>query len=244
MDTNILLYILCSFFIASFLKGVTGLGFSTICLGILGTFIEPKLSIPLVIFPSLASNILVMLDAGHFQEAIKKFWFLYLWAIPGLILGLFFLSSIESQVSRAVLGCVLFAYGIFGLLKPNFLISPGISRWLFAPVGLTTGIINGMTGSQIMPILPFLLSLNLPKEILVQAINISFTTSSVIVLMGLSKLGYLNWQILGVSLLGIMIVFLGIKSGGKIRRRISEKMFKKMVLVLLIGLGLNLILSF
>lgn len=70
MEAYSFLFICCAFFTASFLKGLTGLGFSTICVAILAVFIDLKLAVPLVFIPSLSSDILVMIDAGRFVELV------------------------------------------------------------------------------------------------------------------------------------------------------------------------------
>ncbi len=226
---------------SAFLKGITGLGFSTICLGILASFVDLKTTIPLVIIPSLSSNILVMIDARKFTKAVRRFWPIYLGVMPGLVIGLWILGTVESTLARGVLGLVLFAYGLWGLWNAEFVLPEFLELWLSGPVGFITGIINGITGSQVMPVLPYLLSLDLEKNTFVQAINISFTISSLIMLAGLGQLGLLSWKILGLSFLGILPVAFGIWLGSRLRRTLSERKFKKMVLLLLVILGLNLV---
>lgn len=103
-----------AFFVSSFLKGVTGLGFSTVCLCLLATFIDLRLAIPLVVIPSFSSNILVMFQAGRFVDAVKRFWLLYLSALPGLMLGVLFLTSFRNDITKAILGVVILVYGVWG----------------------------------------------------------------------------------------------------------------------------------
>jgi uncharacterized membrane protein YfcA len=55
MSSDTIFLVLGAFFLSAFLKGITGMGFSTICLGLIATFIDIRLAIPLVIFPSLSS---------------------------------------------------------------------------------------------------------------------------------------------------------------------------------------------
>ncbi|MCG8529885.1 MAG: hypothetical protein MI749_04390, partial [Desulfovibrionales bacterium] len=62
--------VFASFFVAAFLKGLTGLGFSTICISILAVFVDLRLAISLIFLPSLFSNLLVMVEAGHFNHPV------------------------------------------------------------------------------------------------------------------------------------------------------------------------------
>ena len=241
-DSNVPVDIIAAAFLASaFLKGITGLGFSTICLALLASAVDLRLAIPMVLIPSLGSNILVMRQAGHFRQTLIEFRWLYIAALPGLLLGLTVLGSVRSSSSAAVLGAVLIAYAIFALSNPAFTLSrKNISR-LQVPVGITTGIINGTTGSQVMPVLPFLLSAGLKPERLVQAVNISFTASSLVMMAGLAYLDFLTLEVLLYSALGLIPVYLGIKAGGALRKRLPERYFRIGVLLMLIGLGLNLL---
>ncbi len=233
-------YVFLAFFVAAFLKGITGLGFSTICLPILSTFIDLKAAIPLVIVPSLSSNILVMAQAGRFKEALQRFWPLYLSAIPGLILGVSVLSSVKSSWSRAILGAILFIFALWSWRNQAYTLPPQTERRWSGPVGLITGVVNGITGSQVMPVLPFLLALQLHRDLFVQAINLSFTLSSLVMLVLLSRFGILSWDILGVATAGIVPVALGIYLGGKLRQRLPDEAFRKVVLVFLLVIGLSL----
>lgn len=240
MDTQTAAYVFLAFFAAAFLKGITGLGFSTICLPILSTFIDLKAAIPLVLIPSLASNVLVMAQAGRFKEALQRFWPLYISAIPGLVLGVSVLSSVKSSWSRAILGASLFAFALWSWRTQAFTLSTQAERRWSGPVGLITGVVNGITGSQVMPVLPFLLALQLHRDLFVQAINLSFTLSSLVMLMLLSRFGILSLDILGVAAVGILPVALGIFLGGKLRQRLPDDAFRKVVLVFLLVIGLSL----
>lgn len=241
MDAQLILATLAAYFIASFLKGLTGLGFSTLCLGMLAMFIDIKLAIPLVFLPSLASNILVMIQAGHFFASIKRFWLLYLSALPGLIAGMLILDNSNGDGPRAVLGAVMITYGIWALRNDTFRLQQNKERLLRVPVGLLSGLVNGATGSQIMPIMPYLLSLKMDREVFVQTINCAFTFNTLVMMAGMSKLGMLTQPVLYLLFAGILPVMLGIFLGGILRRRVAEETFRRAVLVLLVVMGLNLI---
>jgi hypothetical protein len=239
MDSLTLALVFATFFFAAFLKGTAGLGFATSCLGIMAAYLDMRQAIPLVIIPSVLSNTLVMIDAGGFLPILRRFKFMLLATLPGLALGLWILGGSSSSVPRLVLGASMFLYGGWGLwggvlqLRQNPLIDTA--------VGVVTGAVNGLTGSQIMPILPYLMSLDITKDQLVQAINTSFTLSSVIMLVGLNRLGLVSTETLIVSAAGLVPVFLGIYTGSKIRRRLPEPAFRQIVFALIGLLGLGLI---
>jgi hypothetical protein len=235
-----LAWIVFSVFAAAFVKGVTGLGFSTVCLALLVTVVGLADSLPLVIVPSLASNALVMIDAGGFRPTLARFWPLYLALPPGMAAGLWLLADDGAGLGTLVLGLVLTGYAAFGLARPGLRLPPGWERPLAAPVGLLTGVVNGLTGSQIMPILPYLFALPLAPARFVQAINISFTLCSLIMAAGLARIGLMTWEAAAISLVGLLPMALGVRLGGRLRDRLSPEAFRRAVLALLLVLGAQL----
>ena len=204
------------FFIAAALKGITGLGFSTIGLGLLGGFLDLRVAIPMLLLPSLASNVLVMWQARGFVAALDRFWPMYLAAVPGLVIGVQVLRSADGDLTRAALGLVLVLYSAWALGSRTPRLRAGAERWLRTPVGFLTGLVNGVTGSQVMPVLPYLLALDLRKDLLVQVINISFTVGSLLMLALLGGFGLLTGPLLLLGMAGIVPVALGIRLGGRV----------------------------
>ena len=87
--------ILGTYFFASSVKGVTGLGFSTVCLPFMVLTVGLKAALPLLIIPSLASNLIVMRQAGHFRSTFHRFWLMLLTTVIGVFCGLG--STFESR---------------------------------------------------------------------------------------------------------------------------------------------------
>ncbi len=229
------------FFFAAFVKGTTGLGFSTTCLPFLVLALGLKATLPLLIIPSLASNAIVMRDAGHFRETVRRFWPLFLAALPGVAGGLWLLGRIDARLSAAVLGVVLVGYCLFALANPNLTLRPAWQRPAAPVVGLLTGLVNGLTGSQVMPVLPYLLSLKLDPNRFVQAINCSFSLSSIVMAIGLSGLGLMSVEAAVVSIAGLVFVYAGVTLGNRARRALKPNQFRIAVLVMLMALGASLV---
>ncbi len=233
--------ILLIFFFAAFMKGITGLGFSTICVPLLTMIVGVKDAISLVLLPSILSNLVTMRTAGQFNVTIKRFWPLFLATIPGLLAGLYFLAGSGDELGSAILGAVLIFYAVFTLLSPELILPKKREKHLYIPVGLTTGLINGATGSQVMPVLPYLMSLQLERNQFVQALNCSFTLSSLIMIVGMSALSILSFENFLLSLSGGLCVFAGVHMGTIYRNRMPPAVFRNMILVFLILLGVSLI---
>ena len=243
MNTLDYTFIFIAYVVAAAIKGLTGIGFSTSCLPIMALRLDLKLAIPLVIVPSIVSNLAVMLQAGRFRLAIKRFWPLYLASVPGLLLGLSVLVSIRTTLTKAILGLVLIVYALWALSNKSFsLPAPRESR-LKIPAGFLTGFVNGLTGSQVMPLLPYLLSLNLSKNDFVQSINISFTLSSLVMLAGMGRFGYLQPSTMSLAAAGLVPVLATIYLTGKLQNKQTGESHRKLILCFLLFMGTILIMK-
>lgn len=241
MDPNLLAIACAAFFFAAFSKGITGMGFATTCLPIIALAMGLEVALPLVLVPSVASNIIVQIEVGHFRESIRRFWPLLIAGMIGVVIGLALLTWMEARAAGAALGVVLFVYGLFALKTPNLALPAHLEKPLGPVTGLTTGIVNGLTGSQLMPVLPYLMALHLDRKRFVQAINCSFTASSLVMAIGLSKIGLMNVETALISTIGIVPVWIGLKLGGNIRRRLSPELFRKLVIYMLMASGVLLL---
>jgi uncharacterized membrane protein YfcA len=237
----IFLFVLFALLVSAFIKGSLGLGFSTIGLAILANVIDLKTAISIVILPSLISNLIVMFEVGNFALSARTFAWLFAMAVPGMALGLQLLRQADNTASVSVLAVVLVIYGVWGLFNRQFQIDAKRMPLLNPIVGFITGAVNGATGSQIFPIMPYLLSLKISKDVMVQTINMSFTLSSLIMLASLVAMGSLDTKSILTYSLGILPAMIGVWLGGKVRKRLSEERFKKAVMILIIGLGVLLL---
>lgn len=241
MDPIQIALVVTAFLAAGIVKGATGLGYSTSALPVLTIAVGLHTAMPLVLFPSMASNMTVMAAAGHFRGTLRRFLPLYIALVPGLVFGLALMLWIDQDVAASALGLVIIAYSAIGIWRPALHLPDHWERALQIPVGLLNGTVNGLTGSQIMPLVPFMLSLKLDPDRFVQAVNIGFTLSSLVMVLGLSRAGLLTWSTLLVSVAGIAPAMLGSWLGGILRRRLSEAKFRLLVLGVMMVLGAVLV---
>jgi uncharacterized membrane protein YfcA len=243
VESSDVLYVVATFLVAGFVKGFCGLGFAAISIGILATFLDLTIAIPLMAVPSIASSFFVMAEAGHFKQALRNNSVLYIALLPGIAIGIALLVLPERNIAKLVLGVLLLAYGAWGLLKPSFKLSETVSRKLRAPIGFLTGAVCGLTGVAVMPLVPYLLSVGLSPAYFIQSINIAFVMCSTILLVSLGSLGYVSALSWIVAIGAIVPVAIAVKGGVQLRLRTSDKLFRIVVLAMLILLGVNLVAS-
>ena len=156
-----------------------------------------------------------------------------------------FSSTFESRrhVRWCILGLVLIFWCIFSYITPKFKLPAPKERPAGIISGLATGIINGLTGSQVVPCVPYLMALDLDRSVFIQETNISFTLSSLIMAIGLTRLELFTLDAIKISIAGLVLVYFGLKLGSKVRPFLSPDNFRLAVLVVLFITALGLLLK-
>lgn len=230
-------------FLAGIVKGATGLGYSSCALPFLAAAVGLKGAIVLVVIPAMASNLTLMWSAGHFRETLARFNYFYLCTIPGVCVGIFALTWIDQRIAEIMLGVLIIGYSFYSAFRPPLFLAERFQRPLQIPAGFLNGLFTGMTGSQVLPLLPYMLSLKLDPDRFVQAVNISVALSAAIMVIVLLISGLMTWPGFFMSILYIVPAMAGITIGTRIRRLIPAANFRGVVLFILAILGLFLIIG-
>ena len=107
------------------------------------------------------------------------------------------MSTLKS--ATFALGAALAAYALVGLSGINFAVPPAAEPWLSPIVGVLTGLVTAVTGVFVLPAVPYLQSLGLRRDELVQALAMSFTVSTIALAAGLIGVGAFGSPLAGVS---------------------------------------------
>jgi uncharacterized protein len=228
------------FLLAGVIKGTTGLGYSSCALPFLVSAVGLKTAIVVLVIPAMLSNVLVMFNTGHLRETFNRFWPLYAATIPGIVVGIGMLVWIDQRIATRTLGILTIVYAMLALTRPSLALPEGLERPLQIPVGVLNGFFTGLTGSQMMPLLPYMLALKLDPDRLVQANNVTVTLASAFLATALLVSGLMTWPILGLSFAAVVPALVGVQLGSRARRHIPVTSFRIIVLVLLAIIGLML----
>lgn len=229
-----------TFLLAGMVKGVTGMGLPTVAMGLLGTAMPPAAAAALLVIPSFVTNVWQLLAGPSTVQLIRRLWPMMLGILAGTIAGTALLVQVDQLWSGCSLGVALILYAVYALFAPAFSVPGRTEKWLSPVIGLLTGAATGATGVFAIPAVPYLSSLNMDREELVQALGLSFTLSTVALAAGLFVHGAFAVSQLGTSTLAIIPALIGMWAGQWIRLRISPQRFRQCFLLFLIVLGLEL----
>lgn len=230
-----------TFLVAGMVKGVTGMGLPTVAMGLLGLAMPPATAAAMLVIPSFVTNVWQWLTGSAATHLLHRLWPMMVSIVLGTVVGSTLLVRADPSWSGLALGIALVVYAGYALVSPTLSVPTRIEPWLSPIVGLVTGAITGATGVFVMPAVPYLQSLRLDKDELVQALGLSFTVSTVALAAGLLMHGAFRVDQLGLSALAIVPALAGMWLGLMIRARISPQRFRQFFLLFLGLLGLELI---
>jgi hypothetical protein len=232
--------LLATFLGAGLVKGVTGMGLPTVAIGLLGAVMSPLTAAAILIIPSFVTNVWQMLVGPNKLRLMRRLWVMMLCIVVSTVLGTRLLVVVDPVWSGRTLGIAMIAYAAYALISPTISIPRRVEPWLSPIIGIITGTVTGATGVFVIPAVPYLQSLGLQKDELVQALGLSFTVSTVALAGGLLAHGAFRLDQIGLSLLAVLPALVGMWLGSIVRKKISPTTFRRCFLLFLVALGLEL----
>jgi uncharacterized membrane protein YfcA len=234
--------IACVFVLAGLVKGVVGLGLPTVAVGLLGMMMAPREAAALLVVPSLVTNVW-QLAAGPAAGALaRRLWPMLAGIAAGTLVGGMLLPASGSADAVAALGGALMMYAAAGLASFTLHVPPRGERAASPVVGLVTGAVTAATGVFVIPAVPYLQGLRLERDMLVQALGLAFTTSTIALAASLLLAGQFEMQTAGLSFFALVPALTGMLLGQWIRGRIRPEIFRRCFFLGLLALGLHLLL--
>lgn len=239
-SSTLIIAIAATFFVAGIVKGVTGMGLPTVAMGVLGALMSPLAAAALLLAPSFVTNVWQLVAGPRLLPITSRLWPMMVAIVIGTLAGSAMLSGGDTELTTAALGVALIIYAIYTLLAPPFRVPDRLEPWLSPAIGAVTGGVTGGTGVFVIPAVPYIQSLGLEKDELVQALGLSFTVSTIALGTGLAARGALPVGDLALSGLAILPALAGMMAGQAVRSRVSPTAFRRGFLVCLLLLGLEM----
>ena len=235
--TASLLLIALSLFCGGWVKGVFGMGLPTVALGLLSLSMPPVEAATLIVIPTLATNAWQFMSGPEPLAVTSRFTILLIGVAIGTALGVGFLTGSHTALVSLALGGVLILYAAVGLLATRLHVPAHAQRWVSPVIGFATGVVNGATGVSVMPLVPYLTSIGLQREALIQSMGLVFMVAMLALAVCLAWTGHFRITSAGASTLALLPVFAGMFAGQLVRVRLHADAYRKWFFIGLIGLG-------
>lgn len=241
LDAVLIATVVIALLAAGCVKGVIGLGLPLTSIAILGTVMDLRQAIPLIVVPVLATNAFQATQGGVLVAQLRRFWSLNLLLCIGTWGGTVLLFIVDPAILLIALGSVVVGYALINLFAVTVRVPPDGERWLSPLVGVASGILTGATGSVGAPVALYMQALGLDKEAFLQAISLSFLITAVVWIIALIDQSAFDRDTTIVAIGAVIPAFLGLWAGQLLRRRLAEDKFRRWVFGFLVIVGANLI---
>lgn len=230
-----------AFATGGFIKGLVGMGLPMIAVPILSTVFDPRTAIAAMILPIMGANFLQARAGGLMGRTIVDLRALLIPMVLGSIVGTLIITAVRLEHAAVILGSLVSIFALTTLFGWKPLIPPGIDRRLRPAIGAVAGVIGGMSSFFAPTIAPYLFSLGLDKAAFVRAMGVTFLIGETPLFLGLTLKGFAPGSIWALSAVGWAVVGLFMYFGSRLRDRIPQAHFMKLVGVMLLLVGLNMI---
>lgn len=228
-------------FAGGLVKGALGVGLPLVSTPLLGLGLSSYQSISLLAAPVALSNLYQAIDGGRIVETLRRF--------GGLIIAQFIVTILTVKLTLALspaqlndlLAIALLLAVVSMIWQPTLSISRAKEAKVGVVVGLLAGILGGVSSLTGPVTLTYLLALRLDREIFVSSI------STIYFIAALPLYGALMWYDrmtnvdLVMSAFGLLPMAVGLAIGKRVRYRLNEQLFRRLLLAFLTLLALILL---
>ena len=240
---TIALIALCSLslFAGGVVKGVTGVGIPLVSLSLLSLFLPLADAVVLLPVPIIVANIWQSVARGRFVPALRRFWPLVLAMFIGTVAGANLFVSLEAAALNLLVGALVVVFSLSSFMNPQLRLPSRFERGLGVAAGVLGGFMGGVSALFGPPVIMYLTSLRLDRETFVGVISSIYLCGATALVVVFGSVGVMSGTQLAESFAACAPLMLGVWAGERFRGRIREAVFRKLLLVVLLGVGVRLV---
>lgn len=234
------MFVVLAFFLATLIQSSVGFGLALIAMPILIAVLGIQIAAPLVAVVGVLAESAILIRYRHAfnLRAVSRVTIAAVLAIP---LGIYALRGLDEGLVTTILGVILILYALYALFSPHL---PELAHqgWAYA-FGILAGLLGGAYNTSGPPVIIYGNCRRWPPDEFKSNLQGFFIVFGLGVVSVHALSGNFNGAVWQNLLLAIPGAVLGTIAGFILAKQINPDLFRKIVLVLLILLGLQLILS-
>ena len=225
-------------FLAVFTQSLSGFGSALVAMSLLPAIIGIHVATPLVALVGFTLEIVLIIRYRRSLD-VRAIWRIVLAALVGIPVGVYFLSNADEKLSLTLLGVVLTGYAVYALLGLKM---PSLSGPVWAYLaGLFGGLLGGAYNTSGPPVIVYADCNRWPPDAFKSNLQGYFVIISVIVVASHVMNGNFTSQVWHLFWWTIPSIMIGLIAGLSLDRWLNPLLFRRLVLVLLLVMGIRLI---
>jgi uncharacterized protein len=227
-------------FFAILTQAISGFGLALIAMPLLLEFLAPVEAASLVALMAVTTQ-LIMLARYRRVLQIGGLWRLMVGSLIGIPIGVVVLSQLEGEIILFALGVILVAYSLYSLVAPPLPIIKN-PNWGYG-FGFVSGLLGGAYNTGGPPYVIYGASQRWEIQQFKANLQVLLMVNSISVVIAHTLAGHYTGIVMRDYLIAFPMILIGALAGFLLERYINEVLFRRLILVLLLVIGLRLLLS-
>ncbi|MCK6578611.1 MAG: sulfite exporter TauE/SafE family protein [Anaerolineae bacterium] len=225
-------------FAAILIQSIAGFGVALVAMPFLTSLIAPVEASTLMAITAVPLQIIILRRYWHALEA-RSLWRLILGAVVGIPVGVLAIARLDEQIILFILGIVLVVYSLYSMAR--FRLPPVESpRWGYL-FGLASGLLSGAFNTGGPPLVVYGTAREWRPDVFRANLQMLLMVNSTVVIIAHLIAGHMTEAVLSYYVVTLPVVFIGTALGFRISSRVNESVFRRIVLVLLLLIGIRLL---
>jgi uncharacterized membrane protein YfcA len=234
------LIVLLIVLLAGFIQGLVGFGSGLVMVPTLVLLIEPIVLIPAVLVHGLIMNMALSIEARRYIQA-GRIAPILLGALIGLPFGTYLLMILSPDIIKILIGTVIVIFGLILISGRSFEVKR--ERIFTVPLGIMSGLLNGSVSMSGPPVILFFANQMIRKKNFRANTVTYFFFLNVATLFIFALVGLITMDVLVLAGVTLPFALLGILIGTKVSKKVDEKVFRRIALILVSIAGLVSLIS-
>lgn len=221
-------------FVAGVTHGISGFGSVLLSISLLSLVLDIKMVIVLANLAAVLMTTIIFIQLRH-QFDRKKIYPLIKSAVPGIVVGVFFLKRLDQYMIHWILGVILIGFSLYSLLcRPS---GKKIQKIWAYPFGFFSGCLGGAFSASGPPVIVYITLQNWSKDQIKVTLQSFFFLSGLLVAFSHTLAGLVTFSVIRFYLAGLPSIILGTYLGSYLYGFIREESYRKLILIFLLFLG-------
>ena len=221
--------------LASLARGYSGFGFSAVLIASWSLVTDPAKAIAVTVLLEIIASVIQAFSVWK-QIPWKRVFLLMGGAAPGMLLGIFVLTSVPVNTLRFILAT--FVLVAAGLLTFGWKLKTRANNLGTFGVGIASGIVNGSIGMGGLPVALFLTADGDSPGMIRAAVVAYFFLLDMLGLILFSQIGIISVETVSIAALAFPILLVGMYLGARHFLGSTPEGFRRITLFMLMGIAI------
>jgi uncharacterized membrane protein YfcA len=232
-----------AFVVGGVVKGLLGVGLPLVVVPLLALVMPSPKAIALLGLPIVLSNVWQAVEGRHVGYALRRFASMIVPLVIVMALTVRLTLGLPVTTLNTLLASALLLAVAMMAWNPTLVVTPRNERRWGAAVGVLSGMLGGVSALMGPLLITYLVALRMPREQFIGSISIIYLAGGIPLYVSMFALDVMGMPEVMLSGLALVPMLGGMVIGKRLRSRLSEDVFRRLLLGFLVVVAVMLLLK-